>query len=270
MKRELIEDFLNLPGIVGIALIDGQSHAYAYGLPTICSGEHPYGFVQGIQQIIETTPSNLESFSFHAAQHQVWLHKVDRGMTLLVITAPPLSAHYAKSIAQLTRFMKTDFEAVAQGLMAVASPVVAFEAGVPIRIKTVAEKNWLAMPEAHQNGAPEDMEATLDEILIAMNRLSAFTTEYLGKFIVANHWRTHRPAENWLEQFQIATNGVISLQEGTRLCQTDILSPQQLTWIQQWVAGFSQRCARIIRDYQPLVHEHALNERQWQLLFKTP
>jgi hypothetical protein len=32
MKREVVQDFLNLPGITGVALIDGRSRPYFHGV----------------------------------------------------------------------------------------------------------------------------------------------------------------------------------------------------------------------------------------------
>ena len=131
MKSQLIEDFLNLPGIAGVALIDGHSKAYVHGLPSGNDAAQQQ-LTEGIQQILETTPDALESFTFCFQQDLVFLHKVDRGMALLVMATPDLSAAYGKLIAQLTRFMRTDFDAVAAALISVAQPVLILEVGQAI------------------------------------------------------------------------------------------------------------------------------------------
>ena len=53
MKSQLIEDFLNLPGIEGIALIDGHTRAYVHGLPP-GNEVAQQQLTEGIQQILET------------------------------------------------------------------------------------------------------------------------------------------------------------------------------------------------------------------------
>lgn len=277
MKSQLIEDFLNLPGIEGIALIDGQSRAYVYGLPT---GQNvaQQQLTEGIQQILETTPDTLDSFTFCFQQQQIFLHKVDRGMALLVLATSEVSDNYGKLIAQLTRFMRTDFETVAATLLSVAQPVLVVESGQvvtspPEQGAGLSSGGYGAAPAvtapvpqaADRQETPSTVPPTLTEIETALNQLSLFTTQYLGKFIVANHWRNHRPDDRWLTQFQITTTGTISLAEHT--AQASELTPSQLAMVQTWVSDFSQRCAKIIRDYPKLARSQALDARQWQLLF---
>ncbi|MEO1592426.1 MAG: hypothetical protein AAFU71_14215 [Cyanobacteria bacterium J06632_22] len=285
MKSQLIEDFLNLPGIEGIALIDGLARAYVHGLPTHNAAAQQQ-LTEGIQQILETTPETLESFTFCFQQQLVCLHKVDRGMALMVMAKPNLSETYSKLIAQLTRFMRTDFDAVANALIAVAQPVFILEVGQAITTAMTSEgQNGLAdYTGASQSGAStvltpltsasvdSDAEvedclapATLGEIEAALNQLSVFTAQYLGKFIVANHWRNHQPNQTWITQFQVTTTGTITLTSHDS--DVSVLTPSQLALVQTWVADFSQRCAKIIRDYPKLVRSQALDTRQWQLLF---
>jgi hypothetical protein len=249
MKRQLIEDFLNLPGIVGIALIDGQSRVCAYGLPEHLQPPQQQRLTQALQAILETTPVSLQSLSFNFSDQQIFLYKVDRSLTLLVLTEASLSSDYDRLIAQITRFMKTDFDTVLAVLMAIASPR--------------REAPGLA---ATESGALT--VATVEDALTAMNQLSTFTVQYLGNFIVANHWRTYCPSVAWTQQFEITAEGLIQLQSTARLAPQDQLTHQQRQWMQTWVSGFSQRCAKIIRNYLQLVQTQALEPRQWQLLFE--
>ena len=285
MKSQLIEDFLNLPGIEGVALIDGHTRAYVHGLPTHTLAAQQQ-LTEGIQQILETTPDTLESFTFCFQQQLVFLHKVDRGMALLVMAQPDVSDAYSKLIAQITRFMRADFDAVTTALIAVAQPVLILEAGqaaVPAELPS-AQNDTIgytaasvgdgnvpdalgAAPSSYREDQDEETltPPTLAEVETALNQLSSFTAQYLGKFIVANHWRNHRPDNPTLAQFQITTTGTITLSNGAD--RSSVLTLAQLTLLQTWVADFGQRCAKIIRDYPKLVRSQALDTRQWQVLF---
>ncbi|NJL86600.1 MAG: hypothetical protein HC886_12455 [Leptolyngbyaceae cyanobacterium SM1_1_3] len=64
MKRQVVQDFLNLPGIVGVALMDGRSRPYFCGVEQILNFQQREAIAQGIQQVVETTPVDLQSFSF--------------------------------------------------------------------------------------------------------------------------------------------------------------------------------------------------------------
>jgi hypothetical protein len=314
MKRQLIEDFLNLPGIVGLALMDGQFRSYSYGL-SLPGEDQQQLLAQGLQQILATTPSELENFSFQFAQHSIFLYKVDRGMCFLTLTQGSLSQDYSKSVAQIKRFMKADFESVATGLMMAVSPVLAFDENGPIsqplesleahNAMSLVNNNDKARQFAYNGDASNEFAngtsphysrtstaagndaamtmtrqetvfidfntltpATVSEVLVAMNQLSQFTIQYLGKFIVANHWRTNCPDVDWLRQFIVAPTGTLSLDVRSKLMGGDLLSDQQQAWIRAWVSGFSQRCTKVIRDYPTLVHQQALDQNQWQLLFE--
>jgi hypothetical protein len=43
-----------------------------------------------------------------------------------------------------------------------------------------------------------------------LNKLSLFTTQYLGKVVVTNYWKSSRPASTWLSEFEIDRSGQIT------------------------------------------------------------
>ncbi len=109
MKREEVEDFLNLPGIVGIALMDGRSRPYFYGVDQALNFQQKEALAQGIQQVVETTPPGFEFFEFHFTGHHAYIYKLDRGLILLVLTHPSLIyADYVQAIERLRSELKAD------------------------------------------------------------------------------------------------------------------------------------------------------------------
>ena len=241
MQRQLIQNFLNLPGILGFSLIpldDLSAQAYSVGFPKNNAPERHPLLLEGLQQIIQTTPASFEFCTFQFESYQVELHKVENEAVLLVFSKDARPNQYAKPISELMQFIKADCSALVDSIRAMRSdplPQV-----LPVQSQT----------------------ANLDDVLKAMNSLSKITCRYLGPQLVANHWRTHQskgPA--WLDMFNIAGDGTITVAE-----LTSQLSPEQLAEIRLWTRQFHQRCTRIIRDYDVLV-EQTLPEQHWKLLF---
>ncbi|HEY9884968.1 MAG TPA: hypothetical protein V6C98_15290, partial [Thermosynechococcaceae cyanobacterium] len=67
MKREVIQDFLNLPGIAGVALMDGRSRPYFCGIDQALNFQQKEALAQGILQVVETIPDSFDVFEFQFA-----------------------------------------------------------------------------------------------------------------------------------------------------------------------------------------------------------
>jgi hypothetical protein len=86
MKREVIQDFLNVPGIAGVALIDGLVPPYFHGFAANFDIPQQGAIAQSVQQVLETTPEGFNSFEFQFDRYRVYLHKLNQGITLLVLS----------------------------------------------------------------------------------------------------------------------------------------------------------------------------------------
>ncbi len=106
-------------------------------------------------------------------------------------------------------------------------------------------------------------EYKLDELLIALNKLSNFTTQYLGKVVVTNYWKSSRPDSSWLAEFEIDRSGQISHPKQAPIT----CNPQQLQQIQSWAAAYVKRCKQVIRNFDQMLDQDCLDSRQKQILF---
>jgi len=91
MNQEVIQSFLNLQGIAGIALIDGRSRPYFCGIDQALNFQQKEALAQGILQVIETIPEGFDSFEFQFTGHDVYIYKLKHGIVLLVLTNHSLS-----------------------------------------------------------------------------------------------------------------------------------------------------------------------------------
>lgn len=109
MKQEVIQDFLNLPGIAGVALMDGRSRPYFCGVDQTLNFQQKEALAQGILQVVETIPEGFESFEFQFTGHQVHIYKLDRGIILLVLTRDDLIySDYLQIIKNLKASLRED------------------------------------------------------------------------------------------------------------------------------------------------------------------
>jgi hypothetical protein len=109
MKQEVIQDFLNLPGIAGVALMDGRSRPYFCGVDQTLNFQQKEALAQGILQVVETIPEGFESFEFQFTGHQVYIYKLDHGIILLVLTRDDLvHADYLRTVKKLQAALQED------------------------------------------------------------------------------------------------------------------------------------------------------------------
>jgi len=109
MRREVVQDFLNLPGVTGIALMDGRSRPYFYGVDQALNFQQREALAQGIQQVIETTPPGFQFFEFQFIAYQIYIYKLEHGIILLVLTGKNLASQtYTQLIEQLKAELSED------------------------------------------------------------------------------------------------------------------------------------------------------------------
>lgn len=300
MKREVVQDFLNLPGIAGVALMDGRSRPYFFGVDQSLNFQQKEALAQGIQQVVETTPADFEFFEFQFTGHQVYIYKLNHGIILLVLTGSSLVyPAYLEAVEQLKIELQEDItntiatfrllagnitlsnqnywkqrpEAENQPLSASAKLAPPSKThtknGTPVSSLNPSNKYLDSLPtQAQPTPAPLTPPTTdqinLKELMLALNHLSQFTTQYLGTTVVNNYWKSSRPAVEWLNNFQIDRSGQISF--SASLESPDFITINQHQYIQQWVSAFIERCAKVIRDFPLIIRQTALDDEQKRLL----
>lgn len=310
MKQEVIQDFLNLPGIVGFALMDGRSRPYFYGVDRTLNFQQKEVLAQGILQVVETIPEGFESFKFQFAEHQVHIYKLEQDMILLVLTCNDLIySDYLQTIKNLKASLREDAANAIAKLRLVAGTLTQSNTGsqpltAPAKqrntIPTVPREKPAAVtpappiatphldspastspPSTSSNSVsanwpnwasplPEDTsvptQSSLNDLLLALNQLSRFTTRYLGTQVIVNYWKSTRPPHPWLSNLQVDRAAQITFTTKTAQELQQPISPDQKLWVQEWVAAFIKRCSQIVRDFPNLIQEAALTDEQKSLL----
>lgn len=111
--------------------------------------------------------------------------------------------------------------------------------------------------------APQEYK--LDELLVALNKLSHFTTQYLGKVVVKNYWKSSRPISAWLDEFQVDRDGkIFHPKQAEIICSLD-----QIQEIRSWVSAYIKRCKQVIRNFDQMLEQDCLDSHQRQILLSS-
>jgi hypothetical protein len=348
MNREVIQDFLNLPGIVGVALTNRRMRPYFQGLNANLDERQQQALAQGILQVLENMPEGFDAFEFYFAGNIVFIYKLAHSLVLLVLTDQYLDIKtYRYAIAKIRQTVDADvYNAVATFKLLLGSvsqtslawakptanhPVAADKTALQAQVTTIqtnptnpnsppatskTAKNYQSnhhqtKPTTDQptnnhksksganstapgsisntNSNANDQETSkqsaqpasskpatkpvsaksspqtykLDELLAAMNQVSTFTTQYLGKVVVKNYWSSCRPKSiEWLQEFEFDRSGRISHpRAATMECD-----PQQRSQLQTWVNAYIKRCQLVIRNFDSMVIHDCLEPEQTKLL----
>jgi hypothetical protein len=132
----------------------------------------------------------------------------------------------------------------------------------------------IAIADSSQNNQNIDEEAKSDTLtweatLVALNRLTKYSSSYLGPLAIANYWKKshaslvslHPSLEYWKVDYQ----GQISCPFISE--QIEPLTLVQLQDVQTWVRAFLKECERVIVDFSQILQAKSLSADVSKLVF---
>ncbi|MBD2326794.1 hypothetical protein [Alkalinema sp. FACHB-956] len=160
MKPEIVKDFLNVPGILGIALLDRQSPLYFCGIETPFHLQQTTVLEQGLRQILATMPDSIKEFELQFQTYRIHIYRFVNTATVLILTQPQLKpVHYQGVLDPLLGWVQTSregaiaqFREITEQILPPAQPasvasVVSSDAGLPRVIPEVILPEAI-LPEA--------------------------------------------------------------------------------------------------------------------------
>jgi hypothetical protein len=115
MKREVVQEFLNLSGLEGLALIDGHSRPYYRGVEQILNSQQREALAEGIWQVLETIPDTFDAFEFQFTGTQIYIYKLSNGLILLILAKDNLLyPDYAQAVGRLRATFEEDSQATVE------------------------------------------------------------------------------------------------------------------------------------------------------------
>ncbi|MBD2188716.1 PleD family two-component system response regulator [Pseudanabaena mucicola] len=112
---------------------------------------------------------------------------------------------------------------------------------------------------------------TWESTLVALNRLTKYSSSYLGLLAIANYWKkTHASLvalHPSLEYWQVDYQAQISCPFISE--QIEPLTHDQLQDVQTWVKAFLKECERVIVDFPKILQSKALSADVSKLISST-
>ncbi len=270
MKRQVIQTVLNLPGISGMALIDGRNRPFFLGTDISLNTQQQDALAQGIQQVVETTPAQFETFTFRFSTQLAHIYKLDEGLILLVLISDQMVlTEYRAALKALKETLVEEPHNAVPTFRLLAGCVTLGSGSLPAAAPSAEpteDPPEQGRPTIEVAPSQAGGQANVEGAIAALNHLSDGATQYLGKIIVVNTWKQARPPHPWLEAFEVQRDGHFSV----RFDGQTRLTPDQHQGLKDWVAAFLSRGGRTIRNFQALVCDQTLTPEEHSLLLGQP
>ncbi len=253
MNRQIIQNFLNLSGILGVALVDGRNRPFFFGLDISLNTPQQDALAQGIQQVVETTPADFDTFAFRFSAQIIYIYKLDQGVILMVMTSDQLSLQeYRPAVEQLKITLAEDLHNVVPTFRLLAGCVTLSPSHPLTSDDSPSPAPSNDLPASEQDGV------SCQEVIGALNHLSDAAAKILGKTIVTNGWKSSCPDSAWLKQFEVQTSAHFAFSGP----MSAPLTPDQEQQVKDWVDAFIGRCGRTFRNFQSTVVETSLTPEE--------
>lgn len=259
MYKESILDFVKIPGVVGVALIQEQTQLYLY-IKEQTLGEKQKTVSRSIIKVIAKAPKGIDNFEFQVMEYYVSTYELNHNLAFLVLTDTHISAINLRVLAakqlKATLQQNLDKALVTFELLTKKNP----------QIKAVPIPELAKLDDLRDNyNAFIELNVTIEQLLNALNHLSQLSSNYLGPKITANYWQLTRPSYSWLNNFQINRSAEIAFYGVI----TEPVSELQHQLIKDWTAAFIKHCSQIIRNLPIIIEQKGLNNREKILLLSN-
>lgn len=263
LATEIIRDFLTVPGIAGIALInpliDGYPSPRLYSTDPKLEIHQPKVFLANVSHILRTLTPEVQQLDFFFGTYRVYVCRMGSGLTVVVLTHRDLK--WRNSSEALRSFCQT-----VQSHLKASIPLLeawAFAQNHQLNYPPT-EPHWdaatidLCLPSPAS--LPSPSLPLLQDYLNAFNHLSNIAAQYLGGTIISNQVKRSRPQGETLAMITIVAKGQL-VNDVDRL-----LSQEELQALRQWTQDFRGQCSRIIRDFDTTVQTAGLTKEEAMLL----
>lgn len=262
-----MQDFLNVTGIAGVALINRRIRPCFVKLDDRLDSNQQIALSQGLLQVVGDTSEEFDTFEFWFAEERVLLYKLPNGLILLVLADHRLDvAMYEQHLAQLQAEFAQDLYQALSAFKQIGGTVNSNSRTLTRTLGSVPKPAPPPAPPkpAQQYSKPARAVPQRSAVVAAMNELSAYGTQYLGKMVVANYWRNSRPDLSVLQKFAIDRQGNISHPEGNAACPEE-----EVRAVQTWAKNYVERCSQVIRNLDAMISQDCPNGYRLLLTTRT-
>jgi hypothetical protein len=267
LPTEIIRDFLTVPGIAGIALIDGHPTPRLYSADPNLEIHQPKVFLANVTQILRTLTPQVQQLDCFFGTYRLYIRRMGLGFTVAVLT------HRDVKWRNSSEDIKPFCQAVQSHL----------KASIPLLEDWASARNHHQLDSSSQKEPHWDTVSTevlapsppslpvattslplLQDYLNAANHLSSIASQYLGSTIIGSQVKRSRPQGEILSMITVIAKGQLIISEVSEADR--VLSPEELQALRQWTQDFRGQCSRIIRDFDTIAQTAGLTKEEMALL----
>jgi hypothetical protein len=231
---EIIQDFLTVPGIAGIAMMDGSTIPRLYSADPTLQIQHPKTFLASVTPILRTLASEVQQLEFFFGTYRLYVNRLGYGFTVAVLTHQSIDWH--NNSQNLQTFCET-----VQANLKISIPI----------LETWASARNNLLP-------PHSPTPDLQTYLNAFNHLTQIAAQTLGNTIITSQLNRSRPGSLTI---------AIDIAKTQLTAPNQPLNPNQLKVLHQWTQDFRNQCSKIIRDFDTTARQAGLTSEEATLLF---
>lgn len=260
MSQESIKDFVKIPGVLGVALTQ-ESQLYFYPKERLAEKERQI-LILNILQVIEN-PKKLKSHELRIMGYYMYSYELNSSVTFLVITETDISAIKLRPLAarQLKDTLQRNID---HSLLTFKVLTNKFSQPQAASIKIEAQIEEHSIEESFENIL--ESSVTVEQLINALNRISRFSSNYIGNKLTANYWQLTRPESEWLDNFRINRSAEIVF---TGIV-AETVSSLQHQLIKDWATAFINYCSQIITNMPTMLEQKSFDERERNILLTPP
>lgn len=237
-------------------MVDGRNRPFFLGHDIRLNTQQQDALAQGIQQVVETTPADFDTFAFRFANQLIYIYRLDQGVILMVMASDQLPLNeYRPAIEELKATLAEDLYNAVPTFRLLAGCVTLGGGGTA---KAAASPASAQAPETPAPSASGSEDISYQQVIGALNHLSDAAAQVLGKTIVTNGWKSSCPDVPWLKQFEIQKSAHFTYTGPT----SAYLTAEQQEHLQAWVEAFVGRCGRTFRNFEAMVVEKNLTAQE--------
>ena len=242
-----VQDFLNVSGIVGFALMDGPQLDYFCHLNGTLAAQDKALFAQNVAQVLASIPTEFFELQLQLQTHWTHLYRLDRAQVFVVWLGNAADRQrYELVLPPLLDALKHTPGPAIDQLHMLTSDDVAPTFADPTPVEPV-------------------MLPSLHDLLQVMNQVIGAGVEYLGKRILSNQVLMARPPHTWLSPITFDMQHY--LVAPTQMALHQPLTLEQYGLLKQWINEIILAVRRVIRVFREIL-ERQLSPFDWALLFE--
>lgn len=253
MSQETIENFWNLPGLLGIGILSLEGQTHFYVKPQIQDWEK-LALLDLMVQNISKSSSRANKIEFAVMGYHAFVFQGDLFIKIAILTQTNLVN--LPRIEPLIASIKSDLRSSLNFLDSLAKKAQS----QPSHLTSKTTSNLGQASKTRSNST----DVNVRELIDLLNKISQNASKYLGTKRIVGYLELTRPQSEDLHDFNVKESGEVIFSESALPSG----NPLQNQSIENWISAFIGQSSQVL-PYLSTMLEQNLNEREKTILLSN-